>query len=247
MSQLGPFEGWLRHDQVGRRIRSNRHNPRSRSRAMPRVGRVGAGRHPEEDGRVSAGIFDLDPREGYTVILADAEATHVEHGIRWTLDGMTLEMGGRVVIPFLPDDRMNRWSSVDRVELGHDRFVCSARTTVHQPSKPSCEGSGPGSKDDHEAEAPSGVGGVPRRKDEKPEPPSSGGPGVASTTPPRDPWADWRTPPSVRTRVYLTGRTARCRSIPVLQGHPLRVRLNGRLIRGVKSDLEESIPLTSRG
>jgi len=243
VSQLSRWDGSER-DQVGRRI-------------LPIVTTLDAGRgrclglavlvpadFPRKTVESPAGPLDLDHREGYAVIPREIESTHLQRGFRWTLEGITLEMRGRVVIPFLPDDRMNRWSSVDRVELGREHFVL-AHVTVASTVEALLRLRAPEAKMTSRLKVPDGwvaFRGV-RIANQNPRVPI----GLEPLVPrPREiPGLTGGLRLVSGRRVYLTDGPPDV-VVPGIQGHPLRVHLDGQLIKEVSSDLE-IISLASRG
>lgn len=243
VSQLGRWDGSER-DQVGRRI-------------LPIVATLDAGRgrclglavlvpadFPRKTVESPAGLLDLDHREGYAVIPREIESTHLKDGLRWTLEGITLEMRGRVVIPFLPDDRMNRWSSVDRVELGREHFVL-AHTTVASTVEALLRLRAPEAKMTTRLKVPEGWVAFRGVRIQNQNPRVPGGLEPLVSRPREIPGLTGGLRLVSGRRVYLTDGPPDV-VVPGIQGHPLRVHLDGQLIKEVSSDLE-IIPLATRG
>lgn len=243
VSQLSRWDGSER-DQVGRRILPIVTTlDAGRGRCLGLAVLVPAGVTPQTL-ETPAGPIALDHREGFAVVQREVESIHLQHGFRWTLEGVTLEMRGRVVIPFLPDDRMNRWSSVDRVELGREHFVL-AHTSVASTVGALLRLRAPAAKMTSRLKIPGGW--VAYRgvviENQNPRVPV----GLEPLVPrPREiPGLTGGLRLVSGRRVYLADGPPDV-VVPGIQGHPLRVRLDGQLVKEVSSDLEV-IPLAGRG
>ena len=243
VSQLSRWDGSER-DQVGRRI-------------LPIVVTLDAGRGrrlglavviPDDFPRLvvdsPAGQLDLDRGQGYEALPCEPTPSQLESGFRWALDGVTVELRGRMVVPFLPDDRMNRWSSVDRVELGRKHFVL-AHASVAPTVEALLKLRAPEAKMTSRIKAPTGwvvFRGVVI-ENQNPRVP----PGLEPLVPrPRDiPGLAGGLRLVSGRRVYLAEGPPDV-VVPGIEGHPLAVRLDGDLLKEVRTDLEV-IPLRDRG
>lgn len=65
----------------------------------------------------------LDPTEEYVEIPVDITDEILRNGWSHSYPTVRLEYRARAVVPLLPDDRMSRWSSRERVEAGRPHYV----------------------------------------------------------------------------------------------------------------------------